>query len=265
MASASSRFAGKALFDLSGKVALVTGASSGLGRAMATALASAGAHVLLAARRVQALEDAAADIRKAMPGSNVTLVPADLSSWQGVEDLAKHALEKSGGGVDILINAAGINLRQPCEEITVQSWEQTLSLNLGVPFFLARQLIPAMKERGWGRVVNIASVQSERAFPNSMPYGASKGGVCQLTRAMAEEWSAAGINCNAIAPGFFPTELTASVFAQKETVERLAKQTAIGRNGTMADIHGPTIFLCSPASDYITGQTLFVDGGFTAK
>jgi NAD(P)-dependent dehydrogenase (short-subunit alcohol dehydrogenase family) len=122
-----------------------------------------------------------------------------------------------------------------------------------------------MKEKGWGRVVNIASLQSERAFPNSMPYGASKGGICQLTRAMAEEWSKDGINCNAIAPGFFPTELTASVFADKERSDKLAQQTAIRRNGKLEDIHGVTIFLTSSASDYITGQTIYVDGGFTAK
>ena len=164
-----------------------------------------------------------------------------------------------------MVNAAGVNLRQPVDEISIKTWEQTLSLNLGVPFFLARHLVPTMKEKGWGRVVNIASLQSERAFPNSMPYGASKGGVCQLTRAMAEEWSKHGINCNAIAPGFFPTELTASVFADEEKATKLADQTAIGRNGKPEDIHGVTVFLTSPASDYITGQTIYLDGGFTAK
>ena len=240
----------------------MTGASSGLGRAMATALASSGCSVLLAARRLEALEKAVSEISEGT-GSQAQAISADLSSYEGVEELANNVLAK--GGVDILVNAAGINLRQPVDEITVKSWEQTLSLNLGVPFFLARHLVPNMTKKGWGRVVNIASLQSERAFPNSMPYGASKGGVCQLTRAMAEEWSKHGINCNAIAPGFFPTELTASVFADADKATKLADQTAIGRNGKPDDIHGVTIFLSSPASDYITGQTIYLDGGFTAK
>ena len=229
---------------------------------MATALASAGCDVLLAARRLEALEKAVSDISEGT-GTKAQAIKADLSSYEGVEELANNVIEK--GGVDILVNAAGVNLRQPVDEISVKTWEQTLSLNLGVPFFLARHLVPTMKEKGWGRVVNIASLQSERAFPNSMPYGASKGGVCQLTRAMAEEWSKHGINCNAIAPGFFPTELTASVFADEEKATKLADQTAIGRNGKPEDIHGVTVFLTSPASDYITGQTIYLDGGFTAK
>jgi NAD(P)-dependent dehydrogenase (short-subunit alcohol dehydrogenase family) len=122
-----------------------------------------------------------------------------------------------------------------------------------------------MRERGWGRVLNIASLQSVRAFPNGLAYGASKGGITQLTRAMAEAWSRDGINCNALAPGFFPTALTAPVYDNPELVDRLAAQTAIGRNGDLADLDGLTVFLASPASDYITGQVIAIDGGFTAK
>jgi NAD(P)-dependent dehydrogenase (short-subunit alcohol dehydrogenase family) len=122
-----------------------------------------------------------------------------------------------------------------------------------------------MRDKGWGRVINIASLQSERAFPHGIAYGASKGGVAQLTRAMAEAWSADGIACNALAPGFFPTDLTAAVFEDAEVADRNAAQTCIGRNGRLQDLAGPAIFLASPASDYVTGQVLFVDGGFTAK
>lgn len=122
-----------------------------------------------------------------------------------------------------------------------------------------------MKAKGFGKIINIASLQCERAFPNSMSYGASKGGVCQLTRAMAEAWSCYGITCNAIAPGFFPTELTLPVYEDNDALNKLANQTAIGRNGNLDDLDGPLLFLSSPASDYVTGQTLFVDGGFTAK
>ena len=122
-----------------------------------------------------------------------------------------------------------------------------------------------MKAKRWGRIINIASLQSERAFPNGIAYGASKAGVAQLTRAMAEAWSRDGIACNALAPGFFPTELTAPVFQDTEMSAKIAAQTCIGRNGEMADLIGPLLFLASPASDYVTGQILYVDGGFTAK
>ena len=122
-----------------------------------------------------------------------------------------------------------------------------------------------MRAKGWGRIINLASLQSERAFPAGIAYGASKGGVAQMTRAMAEAWSPDGINCNALAPGFFPTELTSAVFNDEAVAKRNAAQTCIGRNGRLEDLVGPTLFLASPASDYVTGQVLFVDGGFTAK
>jgi len=169
------------------------------------------------------------------------------------------------GSIDILINAAGVNFRQAVEEITLDSWDRTLNLNLAVPFFLARELVPAMQERGWGRIINIASLQSSRAFPNGLAYGASKGGISQLTRAMSEAWSRHGVNCNAIAPGFFPTELTAPVYENPALLDKLATQTTVGRNGLLQDLDGLTVFLASPASDYITGQVIHIDGGFTAK
>ncbi len=256
-ATMAAKATGHALFDLTGKTALVTGASSGLGRAMATALATSGCHVILAARRVEKLQDATRDIQQLTRRENaVSYLPADLSSLQGVKQLADAALSPSSDTLssspDILINAAGVNMRQPSTDVTPESWEQTLFLNLTVPFFLARHLVPSMKEKRWGRIINIASLQSVRAFPNSMPYGASKGGVAQLTRAMAEEWSQDGICCNAIAPGFFPTELTATLFEDTSKSRALAQQTAMGRNGLLEDIYGPTIFLSSPASNYVT-------------
>ena len=251
-----------ALFDLTGKVALVTGASSGIGQSLAQALAGAGARVVLMARRAGTLDEAVQAIRAA--GGAASAVPADLSDPARIEPVTAAAADPFGAP-DILVNAAGINLRQPVGEITPESFERTIGVNLAIPFFLARALVPAMIERGSGKVINIASLQSVRAMPDGLAYGASKGGVAQLTRAMAEAWSRFGIGCNAIAPGFFPTELTAAVFANAARSGALARQTAIGRNGRLEDLHGAAISLASRASDYVTGQVLFVDGGFTAK
>lgn len=249
-------------FDLAGKVALVTGASSGIGRSLALALAAAGAKVVAMARRRAAL-DATVDAVEAGGGEAAAIV-ADLGDHR-LADEAAEAGRRPFGPPDILVNAAGVNLREPWPDVTPESWERTLSVNLAVPFFLGRALVGHMIERGWGRIVNIASLQSERAMPDSLPYGASKGGVVQLTRAMAEAWSQHGVTCNALAPGFFPTELTAPVFENPARAEAMARQTATGRNGRLEDLHGPLIFLASPAADYVTGQVLFVDGGFTAK
>lgn len=250
------------LFDLSGRVAVVTGASSGIGRSLAGAMAGAGARVVLVARREDALAEAVKEIDPG--GGQAAAVPADLSDHRRLEEpVGRFAVPF--GAPDILVNAAGVNFREPVDDISPESWDATLSINLATPFFLARALIGGMKDKGWGRVINIASLQSERAFANGLAYGASKGGVAQLTRAMAEAWSGDGINCNAIAPGFFPTELTASVFADAERAETNARQTAIGRNGRLEDLHGVAVFLASRASDYVTGQVIYVDGGFTAK
>lgn len=251
-----------ALFDLSGRVALVTGASGGIGCALAGVLASGGAAVAVSARRADALDETARAIVDA--GGRALAVAADLQAAGELERLTREVADGLGSP-DILVNCAGVNLREPWREITRESWQRTLDINLSVPFFLARLLVPAMQEKGWGRVINIASLQSRRAFPDSIAYGASKGGIEQLTRAMAEAWSRHGINCNAVAPGFFPTELTRPVFDDPGRRQWAAEHTAVGRNGEMADLAGIAVFLASRASDYITGQTIFVDGGFTAK
>lgn len=247
------------LFSVRGRVACVSGASSGLGRALASALAEAGARVVGIARRAGALDDWCA----ATDGETAALA-ADLSDPVAITEVAARAA-KPFGPPDILINAAGINTRQPADQVTAEGWRVTLDLNLSTPFFLAQALVPAMKVRGWGRIVNFASLQTQRAFPGGIAYGASKGGVGQLTRAMAEAWSRHGINANALAPGFFPTELTGPVFGDADLAARHAAQTCIGRNGELADLVGPALFLCAPASDYVTGQILYVDGGYTAK
>jgi NAD(P)-dependent dehydrogenase (short-subunit alcohol dehydrogenase family) len=250
------------LFDLRGRRALVTGGNSGLGEAMARALGLAGARVLLVARRAPELQAAAERLRE--DGIDAEVLSADLIDT-GATRAAAHAAEARWGGIDILVNAAGVNLRQPFGEVTPEAWQAQIALHLTAPFFLTQALAPGMKQRGWGRIVNIASLQSVRAFAHSAPYGAGKGGIVQLTRAIAQEWSPHGITCNAIGPGFFPTALTAPVFGQPELAQRHAAQTCIGRNGRLDDLHGTTVFLASDASAYVTGQTLMVDGGYTAR
>lgn len=251
-----------ALFDLTGRRALVTGGNSGVGEAMARALGLAGARVLLVARREPELQAAAGRLRA--DGIDADTLAADLSALSTLGDVARRAEDRLGG-VDVLVNAAGVNLREPFETVTPASWAQQQALHLGAPFFLVQALGPGMRERCFGRVLNVASLQSFRAFANSAPYGAAKGGVVQLTRAIAQHWSPHGITCNAIGPGFFPTALTAPVFADPALAEHHARQTCIGRNGRLDDLHGATIFLASDASAYVTGQTLMVDGGYTAR
>jgi NAD(P)-dependent dehydrogenase (short-subunit alcohol dehydrogenase family) len=246
------------LFDLSGRCALVTGGNSGIGLAMARALGLQGAELHLAARSADRLAEAQASLA-------ADSIVAHTHAVDLADPAAAAALAKAAGRVDILVNAAGINLRQAYAEVTPEAFDLHIALHLRTPFFLLQKLAPGMAERGWGRVLNIGSLQSVRAFANSAPYGAAKGGVVQLTRAMAEAFSRHGITCNAIAPGFFPTPLTAPVFADPELAAANAAKTAIGRNGELEDLYGATIFLCSDAAAYITGQTLFVDGGFTAR
>ena len=250
------------LFSLEGRVALVTGGNSGLGLAIARALGLAGAKPVLCARR-QAELDAAVEALGAEQIAAATLA-ADLATPDAAEHVGAR-LEALGLSPDILVNAAGVNLRQPFAQVTAAAFDLHMALHLRAPFLLVQKLAPAMAARGWGRVVNIASLQSFRAFPDSAPYGAGKGGITQLTRAMAEAWSRHGVTCNAIAPGFFPTSLTATVFADAERAARLAAQTCIGRNGRLEDLHGAAVFLASDASAYVTGQVLAVDGGFLAK
>lgn len=211
------------------------------------------------ARRAEALDSLTNEI-----GAQAAAVVADVADRDAIPELAK-AISAPFGSPDILIHAAGINTRQAADDVTPDGWDQTVALNISAPFFLSQALVPAMKAKGWGRIVNFASLQTTRAFPGGIAYGTTKAGIAQLTRAMAEAWSSHGITANAIGPGFFPTELTNAVFSDPERAKRNEAQTCIGRNGRLEDMDGPILFLCSDASGYVTGQTLMVDGGFTAK
>ena len=245
------------LFSVEGKIAVVTGASSGLGAHCARVLVERGASVVGLSRSIGEFADLSMN-------RGAEFIEADLTDAHEWDALAS-TVSQCFGAPQILVNAAGVNLRKHADETSSADWETTIALNLKAPFFLAQALVPAMKRQGFGRIVNFASLQSERAFNNGLAYGTTKGGVAQMTRAMAEAWSSTGVNTNALAPGFFPTQLTAPVFGDATTAQRLAQQTCVGRNGQMADIDGPLLFLCSDASTYVTGQILYVDGGFTAK
>ena len=247
-------------FSLENKVALITGGTSGLGKMMALALAKAGAFVWIASSRDNA-DETLQEIKQ--QGSNGSFVQVDVASSEALEKTVSHILEQSNR-IDILVNAAGINPRTSAEELTLNEWQQTIDINLTAPFYLSQLVADNMRENNWGRIINIASLQSLRAFDNSIPYGASKGGVMQLTRALAQAYSKDGILVNAIAPGFFRTNLTESLFQDPDKLNELANKTMMGRNGEEKDIFGISVFLCSDANSYVTGQTVFLDGGFSA-
>jgi gluconate 5-dehydrogenase len=249
------------LFSLRERVAVITGGSSGIGRGIARALGRAGAAVVLIARDRGNLQDAVAEL--AAVGCRAAAVPADLSDRAELDRAAGQA-ELPFGSPDILVNSAGLNLRPPLADLSIAAWDQLMSVNLAAPFLLGQRYGPAMAARGWGRIINVTSQQAERAFGNSGGYGAAKGGLASLTRSQSEAWAASGVCCNAIAPGFVITPLTAEVSADPARIAALAARTMVGRNGLPDDFAGAAVFLASRASGYVTGQVLRVDGGFSA-
>ncbi|MBT1632878.1 SDR family NAD(P)-dependent oxidoreductase [Curtobacterium flaccumfaciens] len=244
------------LFGLDGRTALVTGGSSGIGRAIATALADAGAHVLVAARTPATIDATVAGIRQA--GRSADGIVADLSSRAGA-----HALADSAGDVDVLVNSAGINLRPPMPELDEATWDATMAVNLDAPFVLGQRLAPGMAARGYGRIVSISSQQAHRPFAASGAYGVSKAGLEALARSQAEAWSAQGVTSNVLVPGFVRTPLNERLGSDPATVAALAARTLVGRNGLASDFAAAAVFLAGPGSAYVTGQSIAVDGGFS--
>lgn len=243
----------------------------GIGAALATGLARAGASVVLTGRRQSILEDTAIQIQSQLGGESPPRAfcsPCDITDYSVIADLVEETEFLTGIPPTILINNAGINVRQKAEDLTSEHWQTSLELMLTAPFMLTRALSSNMQKEQYGRIVNIASLQSLQAFPNSIPYAAAKSGTLGLTRALAEAYSAphgyANVTCNAIAPGYVKTELTKSVFDDAERSQRLADATMVGRNSVPEDLVGAALFFCSPAAHYVTGQTLPVDGGFSA-
>ncbi|KAB7834317.1 SDR family NAD(P)-dependent oxidoreductase [Streptomyces mobaraensis] len=248
------------LFSLDGRVAVVTGGSSGIGRAMAVALARAGASVVVVARREAELDDTVREI--AAHGGRAARVSADLGTRDGVRAAAEEAV-RAFGEPDILVNSAGVNLRPPMGELGEDVWDATLSVNLEAPFLLGQRFGPGMAERGYGRIIHVTSQQAHRAFVQSGAYGVSKGALESLARSQAEAWSPYGVTCNTLVPGFVMTPLNERLSSDPEKVAALAARTLTGRNGIAEDFAGAVVFLASRASAYVTGQSVFVDGGFS--
>jgi NAD(P)-dependent dehydrogenase (short-subunit alcohol dehydrogenase family) len=244
---------------LDGRVALVTGGSRGLGLGMALALAHAGADVALAARTVQQLEHASELVRAA--GREALIVPTDVSQVEAVKRMV-HQTVAHYERLDILVNGAGINIRQPADSFTENDWDLLMATNLKSVFFACQEAARVMREQGRGKIINLGSLSFEIAVPDVALYAASKGGMRQLTRALAVEWASDGINVNAIAPGRFWTAMTDVVFSDDELYESAVSVIPLDRPGIPADLAGATVLLASDASDYITGQTLVVDGGW---
>ncbi|MFD3698065.1 SDR family NAD(P)-dependent oxidoreductase [Streptomyces sp. NPDC058646] len=248
------------LFSSDGRVAIVTGGSSGIGRAVAGALARAGASVVIVARKESALTTAVDEL--VADGCRAAWVSADLSTRDGVRAAAERAAEVFGEP-DILVNSAGINLRPPMGEVGDEVWDATMALNLEAPYVLGQRFGPGMAERGFGRIIHISSQQAHRAFVRSGAYGVSKGALESLARSQAEAWSPYGVTCNTLVPGFVMTPLNARLASEPETVAALAARTMIGRNGLAEDFAGAAVFLAGRASGYVTGQAIFVDGGLS--
>ncbi|MFN3824811.1 MAG: SDR family oxidoreductase [Pseudorhodobacter sp.] len=246
------------LFDLTGKTALVTGSSQGIGLALAVGLTAAGARVVLNGRNAEKLAEAAAGIEGAQQ------LVFDATDHDGVRK-AVDGFESASGPIDILVNNAGMQHRGPLEEFPADAFEKLLQTNVASVFHVGQAVARHMIGRGAGKIINIASVQTSLARPGIAPYTATKGAVGNLTKGMATDWAKYGLQCNAIAPGYFETPLNAALVADPAFSEWLAKRTPAGRWGKVEELVGACIFLASPASSFVNGHTLYVDGGITAS
>jgi gluconate 5-dehydrogenase len=249
------------LFDLTGRTALITGASRGIGFALASALSSAGARVILNGRSAATLDEAATKLRSA--GARVEVSPFDVTDPAQVT-AAVNAIESSLGPVDILVNNAGIQRRGSLEQFSDADWRELMATNLDSVYYVSKAVAPHMIARGRGKIINIGSVQCELARPSIAPYTASKGAVKNLTKGMCADWARHGLQINAIGPGYFDTPLNKALVEDPVFDEWLRKRTPAGRWGRLEDLHGAVVFLASGASDFVNGQTLFVDGGIVA-
>jgi gluconate 5-dehydrogenase len=248
-------------FDLTGRLALVTGSGSGLGFAIAQGLARAGARVVLNGRNRDKLDAAAT--RLAAAGIAVEVAPFDVTDAAAV-DAGIANIARTQGPIDILVNNAAVNQRQSLEQFSLTDWRALQAVNLDGPFLVTRAVLPAMKSRRRGKIVNICSIASDLGRPNIVAYATSKGGLKMLTRALAVELAPYNVQVNGIAPGFFKTEMNAALIGDAEFSAWVARRTPAGRWGEPGEIAGAAVFLASSAADYVTGHLLYVDGGFSA-
>ncbi|MDA7426175.1 SDR family oxidoreductase [Thalassococcus lentus] len=248
-------------FDLTGRTALITGSSKGIGNALARGLAESGARIVMNARDAETLKAAAADLRSS--GAGVDTLVFDVTDPDAVRS-AVDAYEAERP-IDILINNAGMQHRGPLEDFETDAFDRLMRTNVNSVFYVAQAVAKHMIQRGRGKIVNIASVQTALARPGIAPYTASKGAVSNLTKGMATDWARLGLNCNAIAPGYFDTPLNAALVADSAFSEWLEKRTPQGRWGNVEELQGAAVFLASDAASFVNGHTLFVDGGITAS
>jgi gluconate 5-dehydrogenase len=248
-------------FDLTGRIALVTGSSQGIGFALAKALGQAGASLVLNGRDQAKLETAAGELRNA--GLRVETCAFDVTDHHAVTD-AIARIEREIGPIEILVNNAGIQRRTPLQDFPPETWAEVMRVNLDSVFYVGQAVARAMIPRGHGKIINICSVQSELGRPTIAPYTASKGAVKMLTKGMCADWAGHGIQVNGLGPGYFETELTRPLVENKEFTAWLCKRTPAGRWGNVEELGGAVVFLAAPASDFVNGQILYVDGGLTS-
>ena len=248
------------LFDLSGQVAMVTGTSRGLGQYFARALAKAGADLILTSRKRETLDSFAAEISDM--GRRVISLELDVRDHASIQSMAAAA-EAAVGQIHILVNNAGCNVRKPALDVTWDDWNLVLDTNLRGSFFVAQAIAWGMIARGYGRIINIGSVTSVFGYAGLAPYGASRGGIRQLTMSLADDWSPHGVTVNCLAPGWFKTSQNRVMYEDPEWVEYLVERIPANRPGMPNDLDGAVVFLASEASRYVTGQTLLVDGGIS--
>jgi len=249
-------------FDLTGKVALVTGASRGLGLAFARALGSAGADLAITSRRTADLASSLGELRQL--GRRVEPFALDVRDEASIR-AAVAAVEAAFGKIDILVNNAGCNIRKPALDVTWEDWNTILDTNLRGSFFVAQAVARGMIARGAGRIINIGSVTCVAGYAGLAPYGASRGGIKQMTMSLADDWGPHGVTVNCLAPGWFKTQQNAALYTDEEWVRGLTERIPLRRPGDSRDLEGAIVFLSSDASAYITGQTLLVDGGISVN
>jgi len=250
-------------FKLTGKTALVTGGARGLGKTMATALAEAGANVALTGRSLESCQSAAKEIADAT-GRTVRAFAGDVTSAKDVERVQAE-VSTAFGDVDILINNAGTNIRGTLDQVSEADWDSVIDTNLKGPFLCTKAFAPGMIKKGWGRVINLASIMSVIALPGRTVYCSSKAGVLGLTRVWALEWADKGVTCNAICPGPFATDMNRQLLNDPKAYQQFVANIPMGRWGELPELTGAVVFLASPASSFVTGTSLFVDGGWTAR